>query len=389
VDNSPSLSTEASDQVLRRFVGFGRRLREEGIAVNPAAMVDLCRALQYIDFSAMSDVKAAARTTLINRRENLPAFERIFDQYWLHTDPADTPDHAVEDAETGAAGVKPAAHTPESLLLAGQEPAVEAEQGGQYETTGYSDRDVITRKDLGSLDAAEIERARALIAELVKALANRPGRRFQAARRGSAIDFRRSFRRNLQQGFSGLELKVRKPRIKKPRLMLLCDVSGSMERYSRFLLDFIYALQHQLPAIEAAVFATHMTPVSPYLKRHELDNSLSELATHARGWGGGTDIGQALAEFNRHYACDLARSKTVMVILSDGWDRGDADTMREEIAGLRRRVDKLIWLNPLLGDSGYQPLCRGIETALPHLDHFLPAHNLESLANVAELLRKS
>jgi uncharacterized protein with von Willebrand factor type A (vWA) domain len=201
------------------------------------------------------------------------------------------------------------------------------------------------------------------------------------------IDFRRSFRSNLQQGFSGLELKYRKPKIKKIKLMLLCDISGSMERYSRFLLDFIYALQHQLPAIEAAVFATHMTPITPYLKQPELHASLAEVANHARGWGGGTNIGQALAEFNRHYGREMLHSKTVMIILSDGWDRGDASAMREQIADLRRRVDRLIWLNPLLGSADYQPLCRGIETALPYLDHFLPAHNLASLANVAELLR--
>ena len=192
----------------------------------------------------------------------------------------------------------------------------------------------------------------------------------------------------MSRGFDGLELRYRQPRPGQLKLLLLCDVSGSMQRYSEFLLQFVYALRGQLPDIEAAVFATHMTPITNQLRAKGVQQSLVAVSSTASGWGGGTDIGQSLLEFNDYYDRQLRRSRAVVVILSDGWDRGDARVMRQEIAGLRRRVHRLLWLNPLLGAADYQPLCRGIRLALPYLDHFLPAHSLASLADVARLLRR-
>ncbi len=169
---------------------------------------------------------------------------------------------------------------------------------------------------------------------------------------------------------------------------MLCDVSGSMAQYSGFLLEFMFAIRARLPTTEAAVFATHMSPVSDALQARNIADALHNISGAASGWGGGTDIGGSLAEFNDHYAQSMLRSKAIVVILSDGWDRGDAPRMQWELAQLRRRAHTLIWLNPLLGSADYHPLCRGMQAALPYLDHFLPAHNLASLANVVTLLRR-
>jgi len=160
-----------------------------------------------------------------------------------------------------------------------------------------------------------------------------------------------------------------------------------MERYSRFLLEFIFALRRELPQTEVAVFATRMTVITDLLETRGVHKTLLEVTRRANDWGGGTDIGGCLQSFNRHYAKDLVTSKSVVVLLSDGWDRGDPNLMSEEIRQLRRRADTLIWLNPLLGGKDYEPLTRGMQTALPHLDHFLPAHNLQSLADLARTLQ--
>ena len=186
-----------------------------------------------------------------------------------------------------------------------------------------------------------------------------------------------------------MELRYRQRKPGRLKLLLLCDVSGSMQRYSEFLLQFVYALRDELPNVEAAVFATHMTPITRQLAEGEVARSLQAVTAVAPGWGGGTDIGRALLEFNDYFAPDLRRSRSVVVILSDGWDRGDAGVMRRELRALRRRARQLIWLNPLLGAKDYQPLCRGIRLALPHLDHFLPAHDLASLAEAVRLLRRT
>jgi hypothetical protein len=171
------------------------------------------------------------------------------------------------------------------------------------------------------------------------------------------------------------------------RLLLLCDVSGSMERYSQFLLEFIYALRRELPDTEVAVFATRMTVITDLLQTSAVARSLREVATRAGDWGGGTDIGGCLRDFNDRYARDLVQYRTTVVLLSDGWDRGDAALMSAEIARLRRRAHRLVWLNPLLGNPDYEPLTRGMRTALPYLDHFLPAHSLESLVRLARVLQ--
>ena len=170
--------------------------------------------------------------------------------------------------------------------------------------------------------------------------------------------------------------------------MLLCDVSGSMQTYSQFFIQFIYALNRELSNFEVAVFSTRMTPITPYLKNKSVEESLELVSDYVHDWAGGTNIGASIEEFNNKYARDMLRSRTTMIILSDGWDRGDNELLKTEMKRLHRRCHKLIWLNPLLGNSLYKPLCQGIKTALPFLDYFLPAHNLESLAKLAKTLTK-
>ena len=192
----------------------------------------------------------------------------------------------------------------------------------------YSPDEVLMKKDLGAMSAKETEHARRLITELISVLANYRSRRLVSDKKGVELNFRKMLRRNVLYGNDNVELLYRRRRIKKTRLMLLCDVSGSMECYSSFLIYFICALHQQLTNPEIAVFSTRMTVISEFLKTRTVEDSLNQVTEIVHDWAGGTNIGSCLREFNDRFAYDMMRSRTVVIILSDGWDRGDASEMR-------------------------------------------------------------
>ncbi|MCZ6635933.1 MAG: VWA domain-containing protein, partial [bacterium] len=329
------------------------------------------------------DFYAAARATLVSRFDDMETFDQVFQAFWNR--PLLPEDMEVTSEAGGEAELDVMSELNEQVDTIDLEEDVEGD--GESDEVGYSADEALLGKDLAAMSEKEIEQARRVIAEIVAIIANRRSRRRMPEKSGAEVDFRRTWRKNALYGSDGVELAMRKRRIKKIKLMLLCDVSGSMDCYSRFLLRLIYALKREIKDVEVGVFSTRMTPISKLLKTKGVDESLDAVAEAVHDWAGGTDIGGCLREFNDKFAREMLRSKTVMIIVSDGWDRGDAELMRREMSRLRRRVHKLLWLNPLLGTPGYQPLCLGMKTALPFLDYFMPAHNLESLIELARTLR--
>jgi uncharacterized protein with von Willebrand factor type A (vWA) domain len=221
----------------------------------------------------------------------------------------------------------------------------------------------------------EIER---IARRLARKLAAKPSRRWKAARHGARVDLRRTVRKSLSSGgeAASLAYRVRKPR--KTRIVALCDVSGSMDLYSRFLLQFLYALQGSVARVESFVFATSLRRITEFLRERPYSQALRGLSAQVSDWSGGTRIGACLAEFNREWP-RLVDRRTVVVILSDGWDTGDPQELSDAMATLKLRSRRVVWLNPLLGSEGYEPLTQGMQAALPHLSVFAPAHNLDSL----------
>ena len=370
--------------MLGRVVGFSRALHTAGVEVNAGNLIDLCDSFRYISLHNRSDFYAAARATLVSRYDDLETFDEVFRAFWAR--PILPDDMTLTDTDAGGdPDLDVQADVNEVVDTADLQE--EAEGEGESEEVGYSPDEALMGKDLAAMSDREIEQARKVIHEIVNIIANRRSRRRVPENRGAELDFRRTWRRNAIYGSDGVELMMKRRRIKKTRLMLLCDVSGSMDCYSRFLIRFIYALKREIRDVEVGVFSTRMTAISRLLKTKGIEESLVEVADTVHDWAGGTDIGGCLREFNDQFARDMLHSRTVMIIVSDGWDRGDPDLMRQEMARLRKRVHKLMWLNPLLGTPGYQPLCLGMKTALPYLDYFLPAHNLESLIQLARTLR--
>ena len=370
---------------ITHIILFGRKLHDAGIDVNPANLIDLSRSLHYIDIANRRDFFTAALATLIINREDVELFTLLFNDYWDTVEMAEEPADPEKKTGEGAADSR---DTRQERQRADGENADDGnEDDAEAEQTGYSSQELLAHKDIDSMTDEELEQARKIIAELIAILANRRSRRFKPAKSGAQLDFRKIFRRSMPYGEYCLKLAHRTHRLKKNKLILFCDVSGSMERYSRFLIQLICAMGAKISNIEVAVFSTRMTSITPYLNRKDIDEVIKQMSDQVHDWAGGTNIGGCLRELNEQQAHQMLSSHTIAVILSDGWDQGDADLMRSEMEQLRRRVNKIIWLNPLLGNINYQPLCKGMQTALPFLDHFLPVHNLESLAEVTKLLR--
>jgi uncharacterized protein with von Willebrand factor type A (vWA) domain len=379
-----SVAEPSRNNLLELVVSFSRSLHDAGIPVSSSNLIDLCRCFDYIDIRNRDDFYAAARATLVSDHDDLMGFYRVFSEFWMQVL---SPTAKAEDESKTGGGQIPRNTPKDKRLSEGEADTGEEDSGGQLSQLAYSPDEVLMKKDIGAMSAEETEQARRVISELVSVLANYKSRRLVSDRKGVELNFRRMLRRNVLYGNDNVELLYRRRRIQKTRLLLLCDVSGSMEVYSSFLIHFIYALHHQLTNPEIAVFSTRMTVISEFLKTKSVEDSLNQVTGVVHDWAGGTNIGTCLREFNDRFSYEMMRSRTVVIILSDGWDRGDATEMREEMEHLHRRAHKVLWLNPLLRDANYQPLCQGIRTALPFIDNFLPAHNLESLAQVVHQLR--
>jgi uncharacterized protein with von Willebrand factor type A (vWA) domain len=362
---------------------FGRMLREAGLDIHHGRLLDAIRALEWVDIARRADVAATLRSLLVHEREDVARFDRAFELFFrAHRPP------------TPGLPLFPLGERPRVVARAATESAVHAEfdelRPGSAAVTraigAWSATSVSRTKDFSEFTEAELERARLLLQRLPWTLSRRRTRRWQRASSG-APDLRRLVRRNMTRG--DLVDLPRRARREIPRpIVLLCDVSGSMERYSRMLLHFVYGLSRTAARVETFLFATRVTRVTPSLVRGRGSNVFARLARDVQDWGGGTRIGESLRSFNTQWARRVMRNGPVILIVSDGWDRGDPALLGRELARVRRSSRRVMWLNPLLGSARYEPLTRGMQAALRHVDDFLPVHNLASLEQLAGHLRE-
>ncbi len=376
--------------MLAHVVTFSRFLHDAGVDVSSANLMDLCRSFSYIDILNRNDFYEAAKCTLISNRDSLDIFNLAFHQYWDHFQPPlsdeKKPGDEIDDDQHDKPEQPEKRQQDETIELQNNHSDDQSGAESDPEQVGYSDKELLLKKDFATMSEPEMEEAKKIVAKLIAALFNRKSRRFELAKKAGNFDFRRMYRHSMPYGEYCTKLFYKNHPLKKTRLLLICDVSGSMERYSRFLIQLISVMADKLADLEVALFSTRMTHFTPYLKTKNVNQLISQMSAQVHDWAGGTNIGGSLQEFNKFYANKMLHSNSVAIILSDGWDRGDAKLLRSEMEVLKRRVNKLMWLNPLMGKEDYEPLCRGIRTALPFLDHFLPVHNLESLANVIRTL---
>jgi hypothetical protein len=248
----------------------------------------------------------------------------------------------------------------------------------------WSDEEKLSDKDFASLTAEELAQARAVIEKLPWTPARRTRR--WIAGRGPRIDLRKALARSLRTGGEIVKLPRRRRKVKPRPIVLLCDVSGSMERYSRTLLHFAHALARKAARVEAFVFATRLTRITMDLRTPRADAAIAAAARSVQDWSGGTRIGAALRTFHQRWARRSLHSTSVVLLISDGWDRGEPAILRDQIARLQRSCHRLIWLNPLIGTVDYAPLTQGLQAALPFVDDFLPVRTLRDVGDLAKYL---
>ena len=375
--------------LLQQITDFCRLLRQMGVNVTTTNQLSWCESVQLIDIGERDAFYHTARTNLIAGEAERETFDTAFDLFWRYPRPefqaVDTEEQTPEP--TSLQDLSDAADEQDIVdQWLDTEETEDSEEGQEDDSTAYSAEDLLSRKDFSEFTKEDMEKAREIVAKLAAVLATKLSRRKVVGKKGKTIDFRRSWRQSLVHGGEPLELIRKQQKIKKTKILLLCDVSGSMDCYAKFLIQFIYGMQQELREVEVAVFSTHLTNITGLLRRKGLAEGLNEVANVVPDWSGGTKIGESLLEFYRQFAPSLSAYRSVVILISDGWDRGDVDVLRRSMEMLHRHAYRLIWLNPLLGSDGYQPICRGIRTALPYVDYFLPAHNLESLAQLTKIL---
>lgn len=378
--------------MLNNLLAFGRVLKQLGIKVGLSQIIDASRSLEFVDISARADFRAALRSNLVANREEIPLFERAFDAFWREQAQEQGPAEGLElpagesekkDEEAGGEE----GELKEILSLApGLEPKPEEKE--PLSLPAYSPNEALSKKDFSEMGIEESRAISRAILLIASKIATQVSRRRKRAARGEEIDARWTMRKSIKYGGEVIDLVTRKRRIKKTRVVLLCDVSGSMDCYSRFLIQFMYGLQNELWGVETFVFSTSLSRITHLIRTKNIADALEKMSASVVGWSGGTNIGRSLYAFNREFAPSLVTHKTVVVVISDGWDRGDVNLLEREMRNLKRRCRKIIWLNPLLASENYEPLCKGMQAALPYIDLFLSVHNLSSLVSLGRTLQR-
>jgi uncharacterized protein with von Willebrand factor type A (vWA) domain len=365
--------------LLARLVGFTRFVRENGFQVGIQESLDAARLAADRDLLDSQLLRWGLRSLLCTRRKDWEAFDALFDAYWWHASPKE---RTRRPGRAGAHALHPGHVDGRRLLEAasGATPAQDADlQGGRR--GGASVRETIARADFGHLaDADDMRALEVLVERLARNMRRRTLRRLRIHRAGPALSLRHTIRRSLRYGGVPFELAFRQRRLRRPKLVMLLDVSGSMNLYGMLFLRFARCLVQALGRVEVFVFHTRLVRVTDALRERDPERFVQSLQVMSAGWSGGTRIGAALEEFSGRFAMRMLVGRPAVVIMSDGLDAGAPEQLAAALAQVKRRARRLVWLNPLLGREGYQPLARGMRTALPYLDVFAPAHSLDSLA---------
>ena len=360
---------------MTQIVLLGRALREHGVAATPAEVVAAAAAFQLIDQADREEVFLALRSVFCSRVEDFPIFEELFEKFW-NTAPEKHVER--EGLSKTTLRVRPASPKRGLAYFLESWSTSRGEDSAPVKVPGASETESGAEKDFSSFGKDDLDEVARLARRMIKRLAKNPSRRWRPVRRGRRINLRRSLRQSLKTGGEIVELSFKKRRPKRTKLVVICDVSGSMDIYSRLLLQFIYGLQNSFAKVESFVFATSLTRITGHLKNKTYERALERLSAKVQGWSGGTRIGESLAAFNVEWLRRIDK-RTVVIILSDGWDTGEPEQLAATLAHLQKRAGRLIWLNPLLGSSGYEPVTRGMQAALPFIHVFAPAHDLASL----------
>ncbi|HEV2220425.1 MAG TPA: VWA domain-containing protein [Casimicrobiaceae bacterium] len=392
--SSPALGSLAQlprGKVAENLLHFVRMLRAAGMPVGPAKMIDALAAVEAVGIENRDDFREALAAVLVSRSEHLALFEQAFDLYWRNPRLLERMLAALLPKVQGRAG--DAAGLPARLAQAmlppprrQEAPEREADLDAAF---SFSAREVLQKKDFATMTVEELAEVKALLRRVKLPLPKLPVRRTSAAPRGRTIDMRATLRRSVGAAGTLAPLRFRARRRRTPPLVVLCDISGSMDRYARMLLHFLHAITNEGDRVHVLTFGTRLTNITRHLRHRDVDIALAHVAVAVEDWAGGTRIGTCLLDFNRHWSRRLLGQNAVVLLISDGLDADAGEGLGFEAERLAKSCARLVWLNPLLRYAGFEARPAGIRALLPWVDDLLPVHNLDSLTDLAKALARA
>ena len=384
--------TAPTGHVAENIVHFVRVLRAAGLPVGPAHALAAQEAAVAVGIAEREDFRGALGAVLVSRYEQLPIFEQAFDLFWQ--DPRlrqrSLAAHSPLGLPAGERGPEPeiSARIAQAMLPAASLPERNAEGGvaGAEPVFTFSPREVLQHKDFETMTADELAAVKTMLAQLRLPLPELPTRRTETAVRGHRVDLRATMRRATGAAGTLAPLRWRRRGRRSPPLVILCDISGSMDRYARMLLHFLHAVTGDHDRVHVLLFGTRLTNITRHLQHRDVDVALARVKTAVPDWAGGTRIGACLVEFNRRWSRRLLGQNAIVLLISDGLDAEAGEGLAAQMGRLRKSCRRLVWLNPLLRYEGFEARPAGIRAMLPHVDDFLPVHNLQSLTQLARAL---
>ncbi|HNP21897.1 MAG TPA: VWA domain-containing protein [Panacibacter sp.] len=364
----------------KNIVQFCRYLRQKGFVLGVQDEATALEALTFIDYSNRDIFRLALKSVLCKTKSQLQEFEQLFNSYWKQI--GEAVDSKVKTVREQVLKPKDKDASFKSLKawLNGNK------NDEEEKVASYSSNESLSKKNFANIPDDEIDELLRLIKALSKKLAAKAGRRYEKSNKINLPDLRRTLRRNMRRGGELLELAYRNPKRNRTKLVLICDVSRSMELYAGFLLQFMYAFQHVYRRVETFAFSTSLHHITALLRQNDFHDALKILSNKNEGWNGGTRIGKSLHEFVQEFAPRVIDKKTIVIMMSDGWDAGDTELLKESMERIHKICRKLIWLNPLAGYEDYKPQVAGMRAALPFTDIFAAVHNAESLKRLGNWL---
>jgi uncharacterized protein with von Willebrand factor type A (vWA) domain len=370
---------------------FARILRATGLPIGPGRVIEAVRAVEAVGLTNRTDFYWALHAVFVNRHDQRDMFDQAFRLFWRDPQlqermmamllPQARPDMTQPRAEMS----RRLAEALQAGAPPRPQPAEETEERIDAAMT-VSDREILQAKDFEQMSTSEIAAAKRMLARLRLPIGEYPTRRFAPHISGTHVDLRATLRATARSGGDVIALRFRQRRLRPPPLVVLCDISGSMERYSRMFLHFLHAIANDRDRVQTFLFGTRLTNITRQLRDKDVDRALGKVAAAVQDWSGGTRIGTCLADFNRHWARRVLAQNAVVLFISDGLDRDAGEGLGREMERISKSCRRLIWLNPLLRYAGFEPKSLGMRAILPHVDDFRPAHNIDSLEDVARAL---
>lgn len=374
---------------------FARTLRAAGLPIGPGRVIDALKAVQAVGVGTRDDLYWTLHAVFVNRRDQQPLFDQAFHIFWRNPQLLQKMLAAMlPSVDAGAAEQdrrEPMLRRLAEALTAARDAmreGREAEEEIEFDAAmTYSARELLQQMDFEAMSNAEVEAAKRMIAAMRLPIMAVRTRRFAADQHGRRIDLRATLRAQLRSS-GAIPLRYRRPRRRHPPLVVLCDISGSMSRYSRLLLHFMHAITNDRDRVHSFLFGTRLTNITRHLRQRDVDLALAKVAAKVEDWSGGTRIGACLEEFNAIWSRRVLGQGAVVLLITDGLDREGGHGLDREMERLHKSCRRLIWLNPLLRFEGYEPKAQGAQAMLPHVDDFRPVHNLESLAGLGRALSR-